>query len=562
MPVVFDRTAMLERLAGESFDVLVIGGGVTGAGVALDAASRGLRTALVEADDFASGTSSKSSKLVHGGLRYLQNGDVRLVYQALRERKRLRRNAPHLVKILPFLIPIMTKDGLLPRRVARALGGAMWMYDLTGGWRIGKFHRRLHADAAFAHLPTLHRDRVAGGYLYYDATVDDARLVLTLLQTAADHGAAVANRCPVVALHRGPDGVVTGARVDPGGDGAFDIRATVVVSATGVWADELRAMEGAGDGRSIRPAKGVHVTVPWALVRNDIAAVIPVPGDKRSLFVVPWGARPDGTFAHTYIGTTDTDYDGPLDDPQCTGDDIDYVLGALNAVLDPATSPPITREDITGVWAGLRPLVRSAHSARTADLSRKHHVDVGPGGVVGIAGGKLTTYREMAEDTVDSRRSHDSAARPAAAPAPCCCAAPTATSTRRRAPATPTWPTATGRVGAIDALIAGDASLGAPLVEGLPYERAEAVHAVRAEMATTLTDVLTRRTRAHLLDRAATVAAAPAVAELLAGELGWDADETARQLAAYVALAEHEQAEARERAAPGEARVTEPVPGS
>ena len=205
-----------------------------------------------------------------------------------------------------------------------------------------------------------------------------------------------------MALHRGPDGVVTGARVDPGGDGAFDIRATVVVSATGVWADELRAMEGAGDARSIRPAKGVHVTVPWALVRNDIAAVIPVPGDKRSLFVVPWGARPDGTFAHTYIGTTDTDYDGPLDDPQCTGDDIDYVLGALNAVLDPATSPPITREDITGVWAGLRPLVRSAHSARTADLSRQHHVDVGPGGVVGIAGGKLTTYREMAEDTVDT----------------------------------------------------------------------------------------------------------------------------------------------------------------
>ncbi len=562
MPVAFDRTAMLERLAGETFDVLVIGGGVTGAGVALDAASRGLRTALVEADDFASGTSSKSSKLVHGGLRYLQNRDVRLVYQALRERKRLRHNAPHLVKILPFLIPIMTKDGLLPRRVARALGGAMWMYDLTGGWRIGKLHRRLKADAAFAHLPTLHRDRVAGGYLYYDATVDDARLVLTLVQTAADHGAAVANRCPVVALNRGPDGAVTGARVDPGGDGAFDIRATVVVSATGVWADELRAMEGAGDGRSIRPAKGVHVTVPWELVRNDIAAVIPVPGDKRSLFVVPWGARPDGTFAHTYIGTTDTDYDGPLDDPPCTGDDIDYVLGAVNAALDPATSGPITREQITGVWAGLRPLVRSAVSARTADLSRQHHVDVGPGGVVSIAGGKLTTYREMAEDTVDTalaRLGRKGRCR-------------TRSLLLRGADGYVDSPPGTrdahlaDRYGsgrsAIDALIAADASLGAPLVEGLPYERAEAVHAVRAEMATTLTDVLTRRTRAHLLDRAATLTAAPAVAELLAGELGWDADETARQLADYVALAEHEQAEARERAVPGEARVAEAVPGS
>ena len=197
---------MLERLSHQDFDVLVIGGGITGAGVALDAASRGLRTALVEADDFASGTSSKSSKLVHGGLRYLQQGDVRLVYEALHERQRLRRNAAHLVKLLPFMIPILTKDGLIPRRVARALGSAMWMYDLTGGFRIGKLHKRLDADEAFAHLPTMPRDRLAGGYLYYDATTDDARLVLTIVRTAALHGAVVANRSRVVGLTKGADG--------------------------------------------------------------------------------------------------------------------------------------------------------------------------------------------------------------------------------------------------------------------------------------------------------------------------------------------------------------------
>src|SRR5262245_34029237 len=246
----FDRGTMLERLGREDFDVLVIGGGITGAGEALDAASRGLRTALVEGADFASGTSSKSSKLVHGGLRYLQQGDVRLVYEALHERQRLRRNAPHLVKLLPFMIPILTRDGLIPRRVARALGSAMGMYDLTGGFRIGKFHKRLKADAAFAHLPTMPRDRIAGGYLYYDATTDDARLVLTLARTAAAHGAVVANRTRVVSLTKGPDGRADGAVVDTGA-GEITVRARAVVNAAGVWADDVRAMEDGVDPDSI-----------------------------------------------------------------------------------------------------------------------------------------------------------------------------------------------------------------------------------------------------------------------------------------------------------------------
>ncbi len=397
----FDRAANLERLASERFDLLVVGGGITGLGVALDAASRGLRTALVERDDFSSGTSSKSSKLAHGGLRYLQQGEIRLVYEALRERHRLRKNAPHLVRILPFMIPILTHDGVVSRRIARAMGSAMWMYDLTGGARIGKFHRRLRADAAFAHLPTMRRERLASAYLYYDTTVDDSRLCITVARTAVEHGAAIANGCRVVGIIKDSTGTAVGATVEGSlGDGTvrnFDVSASCVVNATGVWADELRTLDEGTDPDSIRPAKGIHLTVPWAKVRNDIAVVIPVPKDKRSLFVVPWGARPDGTFEHTYVGTTDTDYSGPLDDPQCTRDDIDYVLRALNAAI----TTEVTVDDVTGGWAGLRPLVKSASSGRTADLSRRHRIDTSRSGIVSVAGGKLTTYRQMSEDTVD-----------------------------------------------------------------------------------------------------------------------------------------------------------------
>jgi glycerol-3-phosphate dehydrogenase len=530
---------MVERLSHQDFDVLVVGGGVTGAGVALDAATRGLRTALVEADDFASGTSSKSSKLVHGGLRYLQQGDVRLVYEALHERQRLRRNAPHLVKLLPFMIPILTRDGLIPRRVARALGSAMWMYDLTGGFRIGRLHKRLDAEEAFAHLPTMPRDRLAGGYLYYDATTDDARLVLTIVRTAALHDAVVINRSRVVGLTKGPDGQVGGAVVDVG-DRQCIVRARAIVNAAGVWSDEVRAFEDGVDPDSIRPAKGIHLTVPWDKVRNDIAVVIPVAGDKRSLFVVPWGQRADGTFEHTYVGTTDTDYTGPLDDPPCTAEDIAYVLRALNAVV----TTGITADDVTGVWAGLRPLVKSEPSSRTADLSRRHRVTIGTAGVVTVTGGKLTTYREMAEDTVDvvaERIGHDARCR-----------------TKKlsllggdgyREPPRGTLAAHLGGrygtlAGEIDGMIAADPALGAALIDGMPYLRAEAVYAVRHEMATTLVDVLVRRTRAHLFDRSATLAAAPAVATLVGGELGWDDAEIARQVEHYRALVAAEESDA------------------
>jgi glycerol-3-phosphate dehydrogenase len=548
----FDRDRSLQNLADTTFDVLVIGGGITGAGVALDAASRGLSVALVERDDFASGTSSKSSKLVHGGLRYLQNGDIRLVYEALRERQRLRRNAPHLVRLLPFLIPLFSKDGLINPKVARALGSAMWMYDLTGGARIGKLHKRLKKGQAVAHMPTLPEERLAGAYLYYDAAADDARLTLGLVRTAAlDHGAVAANHTDVVALLHDAAGKVRGATVEAAtGDGPrrFDVAARTVVNAAGVWSDDVRALDEGTHPDTIRPAKGIHITVPWAKVRNDIAVVVPVPKDRRSVFVVPWLPTGDGGYHLTYIGTTDTDYDGPVEDPQCTAEDVDYLLGAINL----AVREPLQVTDVVGTWAGLRPLVKAASSGRTADLSRRHKVLTSPSGVVSVTGGKLTTYREMAEDTLHALVGQlDDLPRSARR-----------CRTRRlrllgadgAGPGTSTH--LAGRYGSeadeVAALVADDPSLGEPLVAGLPYLRAEAVHAVRNEMARTVDDVLARRTRARLQARDASAAAAADVAALMAAELGWSAEETARQVAAYVALVDAE------RAAPG-LPATEPT---
>ncbi len=381
--------------------MLVIGGGITGVGVALDAASRGLRTALVEKDDFASGTSSKSSKMIHGGIRYLQQREFRLVYENLAERQRLLDNAPHLVSPLPFLIPLFGRDGVVSKTVARSYSTALWMYDLTGGWRIGERHREVTKDQALTHLPTLSTDHLVAGFLYFDARADDARLTLTVARTAAfEFDAVLANYTPVVRLTTGADGTANGAVVRPVPDdeaSEFPVRARIVVNASGVWADAVRTLDEGRDPHAIRPAKGVHVTVPADRLPCDIAAVIPVPKDKRSIFVVPW---PETDLV--YLGTTDTDYRGPLDDPSCTPEDVDYLLDAANAI----TTSHLTRADVTGVWAGLRPLLappdKGGHvSERTADLSRRHTVSTSSHGVVTVTGGKLTTYRKMAQDTVD-----------------------------------------------------------------------------------------------------------------------------------------------------------------
>ena len=524
----FDRAAALARLENEEFDVLIVGGGITGCGVALDAASRGLRVALVERDDFASGTSSKSSKLVHGGLRYLQQREFRLVYDALHERQRALKNAPHLVRILPFLIPVLSKDGLINPKIARALGTAMWLYDLTGGARIGKLHQRIDKEAAIAHMPTLRAPNVAAAYLYYDAQTDDARYTLTLARTAANHGAVLANHAAVTRMRKGVNGRIEGATVEADGR-TFDVTARVVVNAAGVFSDDVREMDEGTHPHSIRPAKGIHITVPWEKVRNDIAAIVPVPKDRRSIFVVPWGD-------FTYIGTTDTDYDGPIDDPQCTPEDVKYLLDAMNLAL----AEPLTVDDVIGTWAGLRPLVTGGTvGQKTADLSRRHKVAASKTGLVTVTGGKLTTYRKMAEDTTDAVlktigrraacRTKNLRLMGAAG------SAPDDEHLARRYGS---------EAAAILTLADSDPDLGAPLVSGLPYRRAEAVYAVRNEMATTLDDVLTRRTRARLLNRDATAAAAESVARLIGVELGWDETRITAEVDSYRAALEHERASA------------------
>jgi len=515
----FQRDDMLRRLRHEQFDVLVIGGGITGAGVALDAASRGLRVALVERHDFASGTSSRSSKLVHGGLRYLDQHEFRLVYEGLAERQRILENAPHLVRVLPFLVPVLTSGGRVDRRLAPVLGSALWMYDLTGGLRIGKIHRKVSVDDALEQFPTLDRERLTGAYVYYDAQADDARLTLTIARTAAEHGAVVVNYAELVGFERDASRVV-GARVR-GDGGEFTVGARVVVNAAGVWADDVRSLDEGVSPESIRPAKGVHITLPWHLFRNTIAAIAPSAHDDRPVFVIPWEE-------HTYIGTTDTDYDGPLDDPRCTDADARYLLDAVNGVM----STTVTLDDIVGAWAGLRPLLASTDHERTADLSRRHSVYTSESGVVTVTGGKLTTYRRMAADAVD-------------------------TAARVLGDEIPRSPTKrlrlfgsegvqrddadndhlVGRFGTeaerVREIARSDPALGEPLVPGLPYLRAEAVYAARHEMAVTLDDVLTRRTRARVLARDASADAAGSVADLIAPELGWTDGERDAAVCSY-----------------------------
>ncbi len=549
-PTRFDRAHALDRLGDEPFDVLVVGGGITGAGVALDAAARGLKTALVERADFAGGTSSKSSKLVHGGLRYLQQREVRLVYENLAERQRLLHNAPHLVAPLPFLIPLFGSDGVVNQAVSRAYSSALWLYDLTGGLRIGRRHRRIGIEEALAHVPTLRADRLVAGFIYYDARTDDARLTLTVARTAVlDHGAVAANYTPVTALLK-DDGRIRGARLDVDGAGPVEVRASVVVNATGVWADRVRALDEGADPRSIRPAKGVHISVTRDKLPCDIAAVLPVPSDRRSVFVVPWGDE-------VYVGTTDTDYSGPLDDPRCDAEDVEYLLQAVNAWV----TRPLSPADVTGVWAGLRPLLadpggRGARRARTADLSRRHQVSVSPSGVVSVTGGKLTTYRRMAADTVDEvvhrlgrgRRRSPTGSMPLRGAAGLAELRQDGASARLGVDQ-PVVDHLVGRYGgearAVLAMVHADPDMGAPLVDGLPYVRAEAVYAARYEMAHTLEDVLSRRTRAALHEQEAAADAAADVADLVAPELGWAPPEVERQVTAFREAVEGDRAVAR-----------------
>lgn len=495
------RAENLQRLEREAFDVCVVGGGITGAGVALDAAGRGLSVALVERDDFASGTSSRSSKMVHGGLRYLAQYDFRLTWEASRERDLLRRLAPQLVRPQRFLFPAY-KKGIQTRFATIGLT----MYDIVAGRKGFGRHRRAN-DADIERLtPSLDPKRVVGAWTYWDATTDDARLVFEVLRTAHGFGAVVVNHARVHGFDT-PGGTIAAAFVSDEMTGTeVTVRARCIVNAAGVWADEVGRLEARSAAPPIRPAKGIHLVVPASAVPVRSAVVIPsVARDRRSLFAIPgWGDT-------VVLGTTDTTYDGPLDAPSVDDDDVRYTLSAVNWSLGVDVKP----SDVVSAWAGLRPLLAGAGGpeARTADLSRTQHLSASPAGLVTITGGKLTTYRRMAADTVDlvcsrlgvrtrscTKRLTIGLTRPlggllAETIAGAAGAGISEASARHLVE------TFGDRAPAVLELAASDSALAAPLVPGLPWLAAEAVWAVDREMATSLSDVLERRTRLSLADQ-------------------------------------------------------------
>lgn len=379
-----NREESWERLCAENFDVVVIGGGVVGAGTALDAATRGLRVALVEARDFASGTSSRSSKLFHGGLRYLEQLEFGLVREALRERElMLTRLAPHLVKPVSFLYPLTNRGWERPYT-----GAGLLLYDTMGGAHSMPRQKHLTKAGALRMMPALQRDALIGGIRYYDAQVDDARHTMVVARTAANYGAIVRTSTQVVGFLREVDRV-SGVRVRDTEDGReTDVHAGVVINCTGVWTDELQRLSGSRGRFRVRASKGVHLVVPRDRIVSETGLILRT--ETSVLFVIPWRD-------HWIIGTTDTDWHLDLAHPAATRSDIDYLLGQVNAVL----ATPLTRDDIEGVYAGLRPLL-AGESEETSRLSREHAVSRVTPGMVAIAGGKYTTYRVMAADAVDT----------------------------------------------------------------------------------------------------------------------------------------------------------------
>ncbi|MEH6528219.1 MAG: glycerol-3-phosphate dehydrogenase/oxidase [Sneathiella sp.] len=383
-----DRESNRDRMAGSEVDVLVVGGGITGAGVALDAATRGLSVALVEMDDFASGTSSRSSKMIHGGFRYLQTGDVALVRESLRERYRLQRNAPHLVSLLPFMIPLFLKGGFINPKLSRALGGALWSYQFAGAWRLGKRHQRLSRDQVQAHMPSLDMNRIGGGYIFYDLRADDVRLTLAVLASAVENGATILNYASCDQISDFYDGGRV-ATINTDGN-QFTVRARVIVNATGIWSDKFVQRSGLQTEQQLAPAKGAHLVVRSDALRNDVAVSIPIASDKRTVSVVDAGH-------FSYIGSTEANEPADINHPTVTDFDIDYILTGLNKHL----TTPLKACDLTGGWAGFRPLLANDNKSRSSDLSRKHQISKDGEGFISVMGGKLTTYREMSEHTVD-----------------------------------------------------------------------------------------------------------------------------------------------------------------
>ena len=544
------RTANVERLARERFDVLVIGGGITGAGVALDAAARGYRVALVEKVDFASGTSSKSTKLAHGGIRYLPQFDLAMVHEALVERGLMVRHAPFLVRPQPFILPVyehMRWPSGLPVRpptdfgLGFVLDIGLWMYDLMAGrLNIGR-HKSISAKETLRRAPRLRSTGLKKAFLYYDAQTNDAQLTVTVLRTAAQFGAVVTNYTEVTGFTRA-QGKLNGAVVrDVLTNQGCSVSARHIINAAGVFAEHVAALTGDESKATIEPSKGIHLVVARERLQiTDTAVVLPETEDGRILYVIPWSAR-------AVIGTTDTG-SGDLDDPQASPEDIAYLLKHVNDYLE----VNLTHDDILSVYAGYRPLVKS-RGARAADLSRTHVVLQENNGMVTIVGGKLTTYRRMAQDTVDVIAKRDGM--------------PISHPTQKLLLAGAIgWRDARQEIeargrqlglapeivehlacnfgsnaSAVLDLIDEDESLRERLVPDLPYLRAEVVYACRAEMAMTLEDVLARRTRIILEDAERGAGVAPEVAAMMARELGWSSDQTRAQVEQYRALVGHQR---------------------
>ena len=532
-PPAADRAALLERLRRETFDLAVIGGGITGASIARDAALRGLSVALVEKGDFASGTSSRSSRLVHGGLRYLRHRHIRLVREGLRERGLLLRLAPHLVRPIPFTLPVYPDGPDSPALLRLGLAG----YDLLAGTLGIRRHRALSRDRLIEAEPALRGRGLQTGFRYFDAITNDARLTLAIALSAIDHGAAAANYVEAVSLET-TNGRVSGLNCrDLAGAQDLTVRARAVAGAAGPWTDQLRAMVDAP--ASLRPTKGIHVVVPRERLHTN--SVVAFYWAERPLFAVPSGR-------HTYVGTTDTDWRGDPTGVEANADEVAHVLEAVNANFD----VELTASDVSATWAGVRPLVTAEGSPSPSDVSRDYEIADGPPGMYTICGGKLTSARAMAADLVDhvvekeasrlSRR--PTRCRTARAPLP----GAAADFGRYRLEAASAIKRGWGlseasalhlvdTYGTDHVRVLGRAArepeLLEPVVEGSPILRAEAAYAASDEITVTLEDFMRRRSDLMLFGPDDAAGAAEAVAGVLDSALAWGRPERRRQLSAY-----------------------------
>ena len=505
--------------AGESWDIAIIGGGATGMGVAVDAAARGFEVVLVEAHDFGKGTSSRSTKLVHGGVRYLEQGNIPLVMSALKERGLLRQNAPHLVHDLAFVVPNYSWWE------APFYGIGLKLYDLLAGKYGFGASKLLTKEETLERLPALEPEELRGGVVYYDGQFDDARLLIHLAMTAADHGATLLNYCPATGLLRDEDGYVNGLiACDQETGEQMKIAARIVVNATGVFTDEIRRMADAGAEPLMVTSQGIHLVFDRSFLKGDTALMVPRTSDGRVLFVIPW-------HGHAVAGTTDTPVDAPSLEPKAMDEEIEFILETAGRYL----SRPPTRADVLAVYVGLRPLVKSEGEGKTSSLSRDHVIHVDTSGLLTITGGKWTTYRHMAEDCVDHAitlgRLRD---------------AECTTKTLRihgymAATSEGEDGEASLEVYGADAeeirVLAREPELAKQLHPELPYIGAEVVWAARMEMARSVEDVLARRTRALFLNARAAMQMARPVARLLARELNRDDAWIAAQTKEFCELA-------------------------